>query len=211
MEPPEEERPYPIAVVNDLIEHYSTEHLRDAIKQCRIVIAQVVADDDRSDQQVARVKILRYLDLQLTRAVRWADDDADLMANTMRSLIELLSWADFVSQSTDNATRFLRETDIDSKELLQRFIKIVPAGTIPESINDLTAEITAKRVALQHSGNEDDFIWKLCSKLIHPTSLVLNHLEHTIKAVPFRQFLATRVVLYAWRVVYKFHDINFTN
>jgi hypothetical protein len=210
MEELEEQRPYPIIAVNDLIEHYSAEHFRYAIEQCRIVIAQVIADDDRSDQQVARVKILRYLDLQLTRAVRWAEDDADLMANVMRNIVELLSWADFVTESMDNATRFLRETDIDSKELLQRFIKIVPLGTVPETLSDLTDEITAKRVSLKRSDDEEEFIWKLSSKLIHPSSLVLNHLEHTIKADAFRQFLAIRVVMYAWRVVYKFHNVNFT-
>src|SRR5262245_26326535 len=58
-----EREPYHIAAIKDLIAHYSAEHFRFAIKQCRDVVAKVIADDERSDQQRARVHILRYLDL----------------------------------------------------------------------------------------------------------------------------------------------------
>jgi hypothetical protein len=76
----EEERPYHIQAIYDLKADYSSEHFRLAMGECRKVIAELIADDNSSDQQIARVHILRYLDLQLSRAVRWAEDEADLMA-----------------------------------------------------------------------------------------------------------------------------------
>ena len=43
------------------------------------VVAQVVADDHSSDQQFARVNILRYLNIQLSRALAWADDRPEML------------------------------------------------------------------------------------------------------------------------------------
>src|SRR6266550_4524278 len=74
---------------------YSPQHFRFAIGECRKVIAQLIAKDNSSDQQIARVHILRYLDLQLSRAIRWVEDEADLIAVVLRSQIELRSWANF--------------------------------------------------------------------------------------------------------------------
>src|ERR1035438_1855252 len=85
----QEKRPYHVQAIYDLEADYSPEHFRLAIGECRSVIAQVIAEDDSSDQQVARVRILRYLDLQLSRAVSWAAAEADLMAVVLRSQIEL--------------------------------------------------------------------------------------------------------------------------
>jgi hypothetical protein len=59
----EDDYPYPVHAVVDLATNFSSEHFRFAVKQCRDVIAHVIAEDNTSDQQVARVHILRYLDL----------------------------------------------------------------------------------------------------------------------------------------------------
>ena len=111
-----EERPYHIQAIYDLKADYSPEHFRFAIGECRKVIAQLIAEDNSSDQQVARVHILRYLDLQLSRAVRWAEDEADLMAVVLRSQIELRNWAEFVSTGPKEAAAFLHEVNIDIQE-----------------------------------------------------------------------------------------------
>ena len=87
--------PYPVLAVTDLANNYSPAHFRFAIGHCRDVIAKVSAEDNTSDQQMARVRILKYLDLQLARAVRWIEDEADLMAGVMRSLIELKVLGEF--------------------------------------------------------------------------------------------------------------------
>ena len=71
-----EERPYHIQAIYDLKEAYDPDHFRYAIGECRKVIAQVMAEDNSSGQQIARVRILRYLDLQLSRAIRWDEAEA---------------------------------------------------------------------------------------------------------------------------------------
>ena len=64
----EEELPYHKQAVIDLAQDYNAEHFTSAIGEVRKVIAQVTAEDNTSDQQIARVRILRYLDLQLSHA-----------------------------------------------------------------------------------------------------------------------------------------------
>ena len=81
----------------DLQVAFTSAKFRTEIDECRKVVAQLVADDNSSDQQIARVNILRCLGLQLSRATEWADSEADLLAVVLRSEIELRGWAEFVS------------------------------------------------------------------------------------------------------------------
>jgi len=172
----EPEVPYPVTAVTDLANNYSAEHFRFAVGHCRDVIAKVIAEDNRSDQQIARVRILRHLDIQLERAVRWIEEDADLMAGVMRNLIELKFWAHFVSDSPAKATQFISEAEIDARELFEKLEKLVPAGTY--QLGDMLAK--GKRVNVEVSGAKEALLWKMCSKLIHPSSWVINHPSDTI-------------------------------
>lgn len=199
----ENEFPYPVLAVGDLARNYSPEHFRFAVGHCRDVIAKIIAEDNRSDQQIARVRILKYLDLQLSRALGWVEEDADLMAGVMRSLIELKFWAHFISTRPENATRFLNEASIDSRELFERLERLVPPDTYQFEMV-LSQE---NRVNVAPSGASESLIWKICSKLIHPTSWVINNLEGTIHNASQRQVLATYVVYYAWGIITIFHDI----
>jgi hypothetical protein len=199
----ENEFPYPVLAVTDLASNYSSEHFRFAIGHCRGVIAKIIAEDNRSDQQIARVRILRYLDLQLSRAVHWIEEDADLMAGVMRSLIELKFWANFISETPEKATLFLNEAAIDARELYERLEKLVPADTY-----QLEMPLTqGKRVTVAPSGAQESLIWKICSKLIHPSSWVINDLKGTIHNTYQRQVLATYVVYYGWGIITIFHHI----
>ena len=200
-----EERPYHVQAICDLREDYSPEHFRYAIGECRKVIARVVADDNSSDQQVARVRVLRYLDLQLARAIRWAEDEADLMAVVLRSEIELRSWAEFASAGPAEAARFLNEVNIDIQELHLRMDKAFPGAMQP-----LPALVAGKRAELKRDGDIEEYDFKLCSKLIHPTALMLNHPEATISNAAIKEYLAVEVLFYAWLIVNRFHDIVWT-
>ena len=182
----EKEFPYPVLAVTDLANNYTPEHFRFAVGHCRDVIAKIIAEDNRSDQQIARVRILKYLDLQLSRAVRWIEEDADLMAGVMRSLIELKFWAHFISASSEKATQFLNEASLDARELYERLEKLVP----PDTYLFALPPIQGKRVTVAPSGAQESLIWKMCSKLIHPTSWVINNLEGTIHNDCQRQVLA---------------------
>jgi hypothetical protein len=199
----ENDVPYPVTAVTDLANNYSAEHFRFAVGHCRDVIAKVIAEDNRSDQQIARVRILKYLDIQLGRAVRWAEEDADLMAGVMRNLIELRFWAHFVSDSPARATQFISEAEIDARELFEKLEKVVPTGTY--QLGNMLA--TGKRVTVEPSDAEEALLWKICSKLIHPSSWVINHPEDTIHSAYERQVLAVHVLLYGWGIVRIFHTI----
>lgn len=199
----ENEFPYPVLAVTDLANNYSPEHFRTAVGHCRDVIAKIIAEDNRSDQQIARVRILKYLDLQLSRAVRWIEQDADLMAGVMRSLIELKFWAHFISDSPENAARFLHEASVDARELFERLEKCAPPDTYQLEI----PPIQGKRLTVAPAGAQESLIWKICSKLIHPTSWVINDLEGTVHSAFQRQVLATYVVYYGWGIITIFHKI----
>lgn len=197
----DKKRPYHIQAIYDLEANYSDEHFRFAIGECRKVIAQVIADDNSSDQQVARVHILRYLELQLSRAIRWVEDEADLMAIVLRSQIELRLWADFVSRGPKEAADFLHEVNIDIQELGFKMDKAFPGALPPMSV------VAGKRAELKRTGEKEEYDFKLCSKLIHPTALMLNHPEATITNEANKKYLAVRVLFYAWFIVSRFHDL----
>lgn len=197
-----QERPYHIQAIYDLKADYSVEHFRLSIGECRKIIAQVIAEDNSSDQQVARVHILRYLDLQLSRAVTWAEAEADLMAIVLRSEIELRSWAEFVSTSPNEAAAFLNEVNIDVQELHLKMDRAFPGALQP-----MPTLISGKRVDLKRTDDEEEYLFKLCSKLIHPTALMLNHPEVTITNPANKEYLAVEVLFYAWLIVSRFHDL----
>lgn len=199
----ENDASYQVTAVTDLANNYSAEHFRFAVGHCRAVIAKVIAEDNRSDQQIARVRILKHLDIQLERAVRWIEEDADLMAGVLRNLIELKFWAHFVSDSPARATQFISEAKIDARELFDKLEKAVPAGTY--QLGNIPTK--GKRVPVAPSDAEEAFIWKVCSKLIHPTSLVINHPEDTIQDADQREVLAVHVVFYGWGIIRIFHTI----
>lgn len=146
-----EEFPYPVLAVVDLANNFSRENFESAVTQCRNVISRVIAEDNRSEQQIARVRILRYVDLQLSRAVRWMDQEADLMALILRSFIELRFWAAFVSEGSDRAEHFLSEANTDSKDLYERLLKAFPKETTQYSL-----PATVKRVAPTRIDDEEE-------------------------------------------------------
>ena len=67
------EIPYHVMAISELAKDYSAAAFQVEIGQCREVIAKLVAEENRSDQQRARYRILRYLDLQLARSVGWVE------------------------------------------------------------------------------------------------------------------------------------------
>ena len=198
-----QEKPYHIEAIEGLRDNYTSARFRTEIGECRAVIAQVIAEDNRSDQQVARVHILRYLDLLLARAIRWSDKEADLMAVVLRSQIDLRAWAEFVSKSPDEATRFLNEANIDIRELHEKMDKAYPGVMEP-----LPVKITGKRVDFNRVDSQEDYDYKLCSKLIHPSALLILHPEATIENALYKEHLAIAVLFHAWYILTKFHNIN---
>ena len=198
----ESTKPYHIEAIEGLKANYSSARFRTEIDECRNVIANVIAEDNRSDQQVSRVHILRYLDILLARAIEWSDKPADLMAIVLRSQIDLRAWADFVSTGPDEARKFLHEVNIDLRELHQKMDKAYTGALQP------MPEILGKRQSFQRNGEMEDYFYKLCSKLIHPSAFLLLHPNESIHNALFKEQLAVEVLFYAWLILNRFHDIN---
>ena len=202
----EQDIPYHVMAISDLAKNYSAAAFQVEISHCREVIAELVAEDNRSDQQRARCRILRYLDLQLARSVGWVDKEADLMAWVMRNLIELKFWAKFVSESGEKATQFLNESNIDLREVAERLEELRPADAEP--MPPLPPNSDGKRVDVKRSSGQEELTWKTASKLIHPSSYVINGFEDTIKNPANNQFFALQILMYGWGIVTIFHDID---
>lgn len=202
---PQEEIPYPVQAVVDLASAYSADHFRYAIGECRKVIAQVSAEDNTSDQQISRVRILKHLDRQLSRAVQWVEAETDLMAMVVRSQIELRFWASYVSKGPVETKAFLDEVDIDSRQLHEKMMKAYPTEVQP-----LPVAIPGKLISLTRIDDDEEVVYKLCSKLIHTTSLILNSPENSILNTGYRDFLAVQALKYGWGILNIFHDINWT-
>jgi len=198
------EKPYHIEAIDGLRDNYTSARFRAEIGECRAVIAQVIAEDNRSDQ-IARVHMLRYLDLLLARAIRWSDEEADLMAIVLRSQIDLRAWAEFVSKGPDEAARFLNEVNIDIRELHETMDKAYPGVMEP-----LPEKITGKRVDFSRVDDQEAYAYKLCSKLIHPSALLILHPEVTIGNALYKEHLAVAVLFHAWYILTRFHDINWS-
>ena len=81
--------------------------------------------------------------------------------------------------------------------------------TFPGVLSQLPPTAKAgKREDPPRIGQTVDYDFKLCSKLIHPSALVLNHPELTIRNEDSKAYLAVEVLFYAWLIVSRFHDIN---
>jgi hypothetical protein len=146
------EKPYHVEAIEGLRDNYTSARFRTEIGECRAVIAKAIAEDNRSDQQIARVHILRYLDLLLARAIRWSDEQADLMAIVLRSQIDLRAWAEFVSKGPAEAARFLNEVNIDIRELHEKMDKAYPGVMEP-----LPARIAGKRVDFSRVSDQEAY------------------------------------------------------
>jgi hypothetical protein len=77
-------------------------------------------------------------------------------------------------------------------QLFDKLEKVPPSGTY--QLGSVLAK--GKRVTVEPSDAEEALLWKMCSKLIHPSSWVINHPADTIHNTYQRQILAVHVVFY---------------
>jgi hypothetical protein len=125
------------------------------------------------------------------------------MALVVRSQIDLRGWAHFVSKGPDEAKQFLHEANIDARDLHEHM-----ARAFPREMSPLPEPIEGKHVHLEKAGHEEKAIFKICSKLIHPTAIVLLDLNGWLYSEEHRRVLAVQVIHYGWGILNMFHDIN---
>ena len=56
--------------------------------------------------------------------------------------------------------------------------------------------------------DNEEYNFKLCSKVIHATALTINHPEATVENLNNREYMAVEVLFYAWWTVSRFHELN---
>ena len=93
--------------------------------------------------------------------------------------------------------------NIDAQELHEKMDKAFPGALQP-----LPVQVPGKRIKLMRSNDEEEYTFKLCSKLVHPSALMLNHPEITITNADNKAYLAVEVLFYAWWLVSRFHDLK---
>lgn len=130
------------------------------------------------------------------------------MAIILRGQIDLRIWAEFVSLGPGEAAKFLNEVDIDIREIHDKMEKAFPGGMQP-----LPVPIPGKRTKLNdmRESDEEEYYFALCSKLLHPSVLMLKHPETTIWNAAIQKDVAVQVLRYAWRIVSCFHDLVWKN
>ena len=78
----------------------------------------------------------------------------------------------------------------------------------PDGIEPLPNLELGQRTQFSRANDNEGYDFKLCSKFIHPSSLMLNHPELTIRSEDNKAYLGVQVLLYAWLIVTTFHNIN---
>jgi hypothetical protein len=106
-----------------------------------------------------------------------------------------------VSNGAAEAEAFLNEVNIDAKELHEKMEKAFPGTLQP------LPTVSGKRVSITRRDDVEQYFYKLCSKLIHPSALMLNHPDATIKSEEYKEQLAVEVLFYAWWLVSRFHNL----
>jgi hypothetical protein len=137
-----------------------------------------VRKDNEDPQHVAGRGLVIYMTTLWERLREWERLPCDLLAWTTRNLMEVHFWTQFIIGSRDSAASFLREREIDQRELWKLYLNTKE----PEDFHDvslcaikvLAESISGKRV---HVKNEDDFLFKKCSKYIHPSAWLIADCE----------------------------------
>ena len=185
---------YADQVAIDLLTNFSAEHFAYAVRSCRTTVNAALEKLEDSNRDRARASILHHLDLQLSRAESWVQKETDLLALVARTLIELGRWTRYISKGEEYVESFLRETAIDEYEIFKAIARADgDTGAFPPLA-------VGKRISPEQSDKVDEFIYKVCSKQIHPSSWILNNRE-MLNNDDHRKLLAGTIMQHAWYVV----------
>jgi hypothetical protein len=138
--------------------------------------------------------LIQYADLQITRVALWSDGPVDLLAYVTRNLLEWSLWCKIVSETPEtigklmndsqadlvDVLKFSRDPDFYSAALGTHEIMGPVSAAVLERFQDATAKVfeafetepdgLPTRQKLSRDKLEN-FVFKICSKLLHPSSL----------------------------------------
>jgi hypothetical protein len=70
-----------------------------------------------------------------------------------------------------------------------------------ETMPPLPLNPDGRRVEENWSGDREESTWKMGSKLMHPSSHVINEFENTLNDLPKNQFFALQILMYGWGII----------
>jgi hypothetical protein len=137
-----------------------------------------VKKETEDPQHIAGRGLVTYLNTLWERLREWERLPCDHLAWTTRNLMDVYFWTQFIIGSRDRAAAFLREREIDQRQLFELYLKTKS----PEDFHDLSVcaikvlseSISGQLVSVKH---EDALIYKKCSKYIHPTAWLITDCE----------------------------------
>jgi hypothetical protein len=171
-------------------------------------------------------------DERTTQQLKGLDKSESLLAWAARNLLELNIWAQYVTQSFEQAERFYQDWVIDGSELFQSLQDWRVAGGEPpdrvtwalvESMKKsktdcgLTTKTSFLRVgdvALGALKEEFKHMNRVFSKLVHPTAWSILKMPHHFDLKNTRRLLFTKGATYGLQVSdtlynhYKSHGLN---
>jgi len=78
----------------------------------------------------------------------------------------------------------------------------------PGDVADLPEPVIAKRITVTRRDEKEECLFKLCSKLIHPTALTLTNPALTTFNIEYRKYLSIKVLRHGWGILTMLHDIG---
>jgi hypothetical protein len=146
----------------------------------RAGLAELSATFARSNEPQHRAGLLlaNYSCEQLTRACEWLEGPNDLLALALRNLIETWFWTRYIGAAESNASNFLSESEIDGNELIKTAVPAILEAQVEHyaALNELLEDARndrRRRADSVRDSQEEQFLYKYCSKYIHPSSWLL--------------------------------------
>lgn len=174
------------------LDQYSVADGREQLKDLSaaaedILIALTKYSPDLGSADAARcaalINILVYLQRQLSRFIRSGEESCDLLAWIARNILETRLWVQYLLEDSANFERFLRETEIDARELFERIGEYRQnAGKTDDNFAALAESLRERHGQLGHPSKRvkfsvspsDSLIYKHLSKHVHATAWLIN-------------------------------------
>jgi len=166
------------------------------------------------------VNLLALTEVQVRRAFQAEGEHLDLLAWATRNLFELLLLCRFLLESPNHLVEFVGQKARDEIEIIEGFLVLSEFFSIPEAakrLNATTAHITqsiskigvtpargistkslASRFGLER---EYSVLFKLCSKYVHPSALMVSSPHWIRKQESFRSILLSGAEAYAMNIL----------
>jgi hypothetical protein len=153
------------------MEDYSPERVAERISEMRRHLRDDLLPEARKHPESSLlVRFVEYLDRQAERFETSLTGPTDILALTTRNLLEFFSLLNqiFINQKTRD--QFIGEMYVDAEEIRVRAEKMgIPKHMLEEDLPEWK-EIPQKRLLVMRD-KYDEYMFKLCSKCIHPSAL----------------------------------------